>query len=615
MKMDLSQFKKVTENGKSAILKHPKGHHIQIWKSSLDPKMKKQLEDLPLHAAGGTVVPDPNEEEKNYSAPQQQQPQPQQPVVQIFNGGAQPQQAQPNASMPPPAPEPAPMEAPAAAATQPQPQIDPRLRQLYNDFALQKDTNVQAANVGKPVIFGKQGEVPESIDADAYRKAKAELERINGQEAKSKAADAAKAAEQEKIKAELGMSTPQPMAPTLPQAGDQSMPPAATTTPSAPAPNADPYGMNALYNSTASAFDLKQKGLIGQAQAESMMAREQANALQQGVGQQQAFLQNYQHEMQKQNQEYDHFIHDYENQHIDPDHYFKSMGTPQRVSTIFGLIMGGLTGGQGALKMLNDQIGRDIESQKAEMTKGQNLLSANYNHYQNINQAASMTHAQMLGVMESKLRLAAAKAGDPLAQSRLLQLSADMQAERGKRLSEIALNSAVMNTMGGGAQGGGAGGGEPNLDLLRMVKPEFAKSLEERYVPGVGTAKVPLTAEVRQKLRTTQELIDATRDLRKFAKEHSGDLVGADKVKAEAMARLLQDRYRSAKNQGVFKESEKDFVSGVIDDSPLKFFNDWRIDPKFQALEDDAAMDLNSVKSAYGLPSEKDLGVGDPVRK
>lgn len=52
MKMNLSQFKKVHEDSKSAILEHPSGHKIHVSKEALSSKLKKDLGGLHLHSGG-----------------------------------------------------------------------------------------------------------------------------------------------------------------------------------------------------------------------------------------------------------------------------------------------------------------------------------------------------------------------------------------------------------------------------------------------------------------------------------------------------------------------------------------------------------------------------------
>jgi hypothetical protein len=47
--LDFSKFKKIFEDDKNTHLKHPKGHTIIVAHVALNPKLKKQIADLPLH--------------------------------------------------------------------------------------------------------------------------------------------------------------------------------------------------------------------------------------------------------------------------------------------------------------------------------------------------------------------------------------------------------------------------------------------------------------------------------------------------------------------------------------------------------------------------------------
>jgi len=62
--MNLEHFKKVSQDGKCAVLKHPDGHEIKIAISALNGAMKKQLHEMPLHQAEGSKeeIEAPNED-------------------------------------------------------------------------------------------------------------------------------------------------------------------------------------------------------------------------------------------------------------------------------------------------------------------------------------------------------------------------------------------------------------------------------------------------------------------------------------------------------------------------------------------------------------------------
>ena len=51
--LNLSSFKKVSEDKDSAIMRHADGHTLRIAKAPLPALQRKQLEKLPIHAAYG----------------------------------------------------------------------------------------------------------------------------------------------------------------------------------------------------------------------------------------------------------------------------------------------------------------------------------------------------------------------------------------------------------------------------------------------------------------------------------------------------------------------------------------------------------------------------------
>lgn len=57
MNIDFSQFKKIQCDDKCTTLQHPSGHNLKIALSGLSPKMKEELEALPLHKAKGGIMP------------------------------------------------------------------------------------------------------------------------------------------------------------------------------------------------------------------------------------------------------------------------------------------------------------------------------------------------------------------------------------------------------------------------------------------------------------------------------------------------------------------------------------------------------------------------------
>lgn len=59
--MEYKNFKKIKDDKEYAMLLHPMGHEIKVAKKGLSKKSLKDLDCLPIHAADGVMVEDPNQ--------------------------------------------------------------------------------------------------------------------------------------------------------------------------------------------------------------------------------------------------------------------------------------------------------------------------------------------------------------------------------------------------------------------------------------------------------------------------------------------------------------------------------------------------------------------------
>lgn len=60
--LDLSKFRKISVDKKSTTLRHSRGHEIKVAHSGMSPKMKEQIEALPVYMAEGGEVDTPDED-------------------------------------------------------------------------------------------------------------------------------------------------------------------------------------------------------------------------------------------------------------------------------------------------------------------------------------------------------------------------------------------------------------------------------------------------------------------------------------------------------------------------------------------------------------------------
>lgn len=215
-------------------------------------------------------------------------------------------------------------------------------------------------------------------------------------------------------------------------------------------------GTEALAKAKESAFQMGMAGIQGGAEADIKNAEAQKAALNRGIGAQQATLASYQQHLKALDQEHQNFMHDYQNQHIDPQHYFSSMTTPGKISTAIGLILGGIGAGiagqrsNPAMDFLNAQIDRDINAQKQEMEKTHNLLRANMEQYKNLYDATNVTRAQQMGILQSQLEKAAMTASTEKAKSAALTAASKLMGDQATIYSQVAAHRAILDQANSG---------------------------------------------------------------------------------------------------------------------------------------------------------------------
>lgn len=214
------------------------------------------------------------------------------------------------------------------------------------------------------------------------------------------------------------------------------------------------------------------QGIQQQQQAGEQAARAEKDVNRQSVIAQQQQAQDYQTHLADLNKEHYNFQQDLMNGHINPTRYMDNMSTGKRILTGIGLILGGMGGGmtgQGnpAVDFLQHNIDRDIEAQKAELGKKENLLSANLRQYGNINTAADVTRLQTANIMAAKLAEGMAQAKSTQAKATAASATSELLSRYANVLPQAAARQAMF-----GAQGANSPAPEQVADL---VVPEKQK--------------------------------------------------------------------------------------------------------------------------------------------
>lgn len=275
--------------------------------------------------------------------------------------------------------------------------------------------------------------------------------------------------------------TPQPGAPmqvhsdpkSLPQQGVQptAMVDQSAEQPQAPAQQEQPsmaeQAMNTEMGANKKLGDIESGG-------QAAMAEVQRKAAQQ----EQIAAATYQDNFQKMKEETLHAAHDIDSMKIDPERYW---GSHSKILSAIGVALAGFGAGinggpNNALTYIDKEIDRDVEAQKAELGKKENLMALNMKLYGDETIASNMTKAAKAASVANKMGAIAAKSGSQAAMQRAQLYQAQTLQKYGPLISQ----AAMIKTLNSGA----AEHMDPAQFINQVVKPdqqkEVAKAVDEQ---------------------------------------------------------------------------------------------------------------------------------------
>jgi len=200
--------------------------------------------------------------------------------------------------------------------------------------------------------------------------------------------------------------------------------------------------------------------------------------------------------------------------YINPKQYVENMGAPKKIATAIGLILGGISAGRSggqnpAMAFLENQINRDIDSQKANMNKKSTLLGAYQQQYKDDVTGEAVARATSANVYADQINKAALQTGDLQARQRALMASSEF-----KRSYIPLVNAAA------------------NRQLVQKVtqNPQAAAQVDPAslvpYLTDPGTLK-PLSPEMQTNI--AKEIGDA----QNMSQNESNILGAFDRAKSE----------------------------------------------------------------------------------
>lgn len=315
---------------------------------------------------------------------------------------------------------------------------------------------------------------------------------------------------------ELIATSPQVAAPTLMPTGAA---PAATPV-AAPTATTTPLLENAIKEKTA-ALGIEQKEM-------SKLAQTQQKVLELSLKDQEEYNKDVLQKSQNITTELNAAVQDVKNGHIDPKAFWANKSTPGKISTVIGVLLSGLGAGASgqenmAMKVLNQEIDRDIDAQKSNMQNKNTLVGALSAQMGNLQAGVTMAKAIKLGVVSDQMKLAEAKANDPLAKARMRSGIADLDM----KVQELTTKAAAATAKG------------VRTPAQQHVDAAFAKDYNDWQTTGQSS--------VQKNLQLLTNAVDTLEKRKKDIVGTSGRVTGRlpDAFRSEESIRVRDDVHRA----------------------------------------------------------------------
>lgn len=303
---------------------------------------------------------------------------------------------------------------------------------------------------------------------------------------------------------------------------------------------------------------------------------------------------------------------DVEKGKVDPNRWWASQGTGSKVLTAIGMLFAGAAGGaighpEMANEIINKAIDRDIDAQKLNLQNKNSLLGKYMDMYQSLPQAEAAARLTLSAGIEGLVKQQAAKLGSANAINTALQANAQRRQALLPQMEGLAKGQVMGQMYNQMAQPQQQSGNQEQayqdqMQRMRVLNPDLGKDMENKYLPNVGIARVPITDALREKMAAQKDLSTKLARLELFAQQHQGTTLDRETVNVgKTMAADAQQAARVAGHQGVYKESDQKFLENMIDSDPTKFAASIRTIPKYKTLRQQNDATLKTLYKSYGV--------------
>lgn len=193
-----------------------------------------------------------------------------------------------------------------------------------------------------------------------------------------------------------------------------------------------------------------QQGIDQEAQAQAGLAQQKEKIAKDQINFATVQKDNYDRESKALNKERETLMSDYKSQKVDPNHFWESKTTGQKVQNTIGLLLSGF-GGMQSVKMFSDmmdkQIENDISAQKDAIGQKKSLLDENMRKFGDLKTAKDATRVMQADIVAAQLDRAIAQASSPMAKAKATQAKAELMMKYQPIADELAQKRAVMATV------------------------------------------------------------------------------------------------------------------------------------------------------------------------
>lgn len=600
MNINLSKFKKIDSDDHCTTLIHPDGHEFKVAHSKLDSKLRKDLEEMPMHLAKGGKAK----------------------FAQKYDPTFKKQQA-----------------SKAAASTNTMPGSPTKAKQAYTEpddqgtdvvvAALNKEAppfgplgspkyhsppciNPSCKSYGKPHPncrcyggkMGMYGGYAEGGEVDNY--CSSDRPHEEGCEYFKDGGDVPMEQADPETAVPMGTPAPEP-APSpspspAPMVSEQMAPEQADTAPEAVKP--EPVA--------------QQPEKPVEQPAEQPVEQPKKTPLE-------AFQEHKDASAQELFPEAQAFQADLDNGHIQPKTYsdlFAKKDTLGKIGTLFGLLVGGAGSGlsgqpNALLEMMNKEIERDLDAQKQSVVNKQNYLKINQNNIYNRAQAGltkveadtkayalarvQMNYAALHNLAVNAMKLPPGPQRDQ-AMNTLAMLNQSVQNENYNIIDRATTASALGKTMFGG---NGENTAIMKSGLMGPEAKEMGTDIEHKTIPGIpGRAARPIDKSDRDQVVAMKVLGDKVRDVLDFAKKHKGS-INPNIIREGAQKSEELVNFYNQSLGGALTGYKLPWLQQQIGKNPTSLFQDiLGSNARLKEIERSNAQRMGTLLQSYGFKTE-----------